>query len=461
LEIIATVVKVSTQSTAQESGANVKVKELCCFVIGSILLSTFIANAEEAEDKWNLKFQATYVDQKKPAFGAAYSGPNSLMTLSESQHSFTTTVFLGLRPFTGTEIYFNPEMIQGNGLSGLVGLGGPTNGENQKAAASEVTLYNARAFLRQTVNLGGDAIEVKSGPNQVAGQIDSHRLVLTAGKIALVDLFDNNAFSHDPRAQFLNWSIMDYGAFDYAADARGYTDGAALEYFHDDWAFRIGRFMMPRESNGLTLDSDIFHHYGDNFEMEHAHRLAGQPGKLRFLAYRNVARMGGYRDAIAFARANGGTPDLSPVREERVKYGYGASFEQSLTGDIGLFGRWSWNDGASEEYAFTEIDRSLSGGVSIKGASWGRDKDVLGIALARNGISQAHRDYLAAGGLGFFLGDGRLNLYRPEDIIETYYSIAVIKFAWVSLDYQHISNPAYNADRGPAHVGSVRLHLEF
>lgn len=430
------------------------------WVVGSILFLTFNVYAEEPET-WSAKFQATYVGQKKPSFDAAYSGTNSLLTRRESAYSFTATAFLGWRPLANTEIYYNPEVIQGEALSRLTGLGGITNGENQKSNTPDLTLYQARVFLRQTVNLGGNLVAVKSGPNQMAGQVDSHRLVLTAGKVALVDLFDNNAFSHDPRSQFLNWSLMDYGAFDYAADARGYTHGVALEYFHDDWAFRVGRFLQPRESNGLNLDPNIFRYYGDNFEVEHAHRLADLPGKLRFLAYRNAARMGGYRDAIAHAATGGGVPDVAPVRTNRVKYGYGVSFEQSLTGDIGVFGRFSWNDGESEEYAFTEIDRSLAGGVAIKGVSWKRGNDTLGVALARNDISQAHRDYLARGGLGFFLGDGRLNLYRPEDIVETYYNIAVIKNTWVSLDYQHVSNPAYNAERGPVHVGTIRLHLEF
>lgn len=429
-------------------------------VVGSILFLTFNVYAEEPET-WSAKFQATYVGQKKPSFDAAYSGTNSLLTRRESAYSFTATAFLGWRPLANTEIYYNPEVIQGEALSGLTGLGGITNGENQKSNTPDLTLYQARVFLRQTVNLGGNLVAVKSGPNQMAGQVDSHRLVLTAGKVALVDLFDNNAFSHDPRSQFLNWSIMDYGAFDYAADARGYTQGVALECFYDEWVFRAGRFLQPRESNGLNLDPNIFRYYGDNFEVERAHRLVGQPGKLRFLAYRNVARMGGYRDAIAHAVTSGGVPDVAPVRTNRVKYGYGASFEQSLTGDIGVFGRFSWNDGESEEYAFTEIDRSLAGGVAVKGTSWKRGNDTLGVALARNDISRAHRDYLARGGLGFFLGDGRLNLYRPEDIVETYYNIAVIKNTWVSLDYQHVSNPAYNAERGPVHVGTIRLHLDL
>ena len=420
------------------------------------------ARGEElSEESWNAKFQATYVAQKKSALSAAYSGANSLSAASENGHSVTATAFLGWRPWSGTEIYYNPEMSQGEALSRLTGLGGITNGENQKASGADPRLYHARLFLRQTFGFGEDTMAVESGPNQLAGQVSKRRLVLTAGMLAAVDIFDGNAFAHDPRNQFLNWSVMDYGAFDYAADVRGYTRGVALEYYFDNWVFKFGRFLQPEESNGMALDLDVFHSYGDNFEVERAHRIADLPGKLRFLAYRNVARMGGFRDAIAYASINGGRPEFSPVRAQRVKYGFGASFEQSLTRNIGIFGRFSWNDGQSEEYAFTEIDRSLSGGISVKGTAWGRADDTFGFALASNDISSAHRDYLARGGLGFFLGDGRLVHYSSEDIIEAYYNIKAIKGVWVSLNYQHIENPAYNADRGPAEVGAVRLHAEF
>jgi carbohydrate-selective porin OprB len=254
---------------------------------------------------------------------------------------------------------------------------------------------------------------------------------------------------------------MTHGAYDYAADARGYSWGMALEYFVDQWAIRVGRFLEPKEPNQLPLDHQIFQHYGDQVEVEHAHALFAQPGKLRVLAFRNRAKMARYADALALGAQGGTVPDLNAVRtDEHVKYGLGVNLEQAITADVGTFARVAWADGRTETYAFTEIDRSASGGVAIKGSRWQREQDILGFALARNWLSSEHRDYLAAGGLGFFLGDGRLN-YRPETILETYYSLSPVKPLWISLDYQLISAPAYNADRGPVNVVSVRLHTQF
>jgi carbohydrate-selective porin OprB len=350
--------------------------------------------------------------------------------------------------------------VQGVPLSELRGLGGFPNGEQQKTSGPNPTLYRARLFLRQTWNHGGEKEAIESDANQLAGMVDKRRIVVTAGNLAVIDIFDNSSFAHDPRTQFLNWALLAHGAYDFAADARGYSWGAAIEYFYDDWAIRAGRFMQPAESNGLPLDTRIFTHYGDQIELEHAHTIGDQPGKLRFLAFRNKANMGGFRDALANAPNNGGVPDLSLVRKERVKYGFGINAEQNLTPDTGIFARASWNDGASETFAFTEIERSLSAGAVMKGRAWNRGDDTVGIAFVRNGLSSAHRDYLAAGGHGAFIGDGKLN-YRPESIVEAYYSVNVAKYAWITLDYQHIASPAYNADRGPVNVGSMRLHAQY
>jgi hypothetical protein len=279
--------------------------------------------------------------------------------------------------------------------------------------------------------------------------------------VSVTDLFDDNTYSHDARTQFLNWALVTHGAFDFAADARGYTWGLALEYFHDDWAFRAGRFMQPREPNQLALDTSIFRHYGDQIEVERAHTIAGQPGKMRVLGFRHVARMARFQDALDLAAQTGTTPDINAVRvSDQSKLGFGVNLEQSLTRDLGLFARASWADGKTETYAYAEIDRSMSGGLLMKGAAWARPQDSAGVAYVRNFLSGPHREYLAKGGLGFFIGDGRLN-YRPEDIVEAFYSWNPVKHFWLSLDYQHIWNPAYNADRGPVHVGSVRLHVEF
>lgn len=435
-------------------------------VIGILLVHIAITwsaavSAEEIESQpWTAAFQTTYVWQVKPRFSASYSGTNSLRPEHETSYSFSATAAFGWRPWRGAEMYFDPEVVQGVPLSGLTGLGGMTNGEQQKTGGSNPTFYRARLFLRQSWGLGGQKKSVESDMNQLAGMIDQRRLVITAGNLAVIDLFDNSAYAHDPRTQFLNWAIMTHGAYDFAADARGYAWGAALEYFYDDWAIRAGRFTLPAESNGLALDKRIFTHYGDQVELEHEHAIGNQPGKLRLLAFRNKTGMGSFRDALADALDQGGVPDVARVRKEAVKYGFGVNVEQSVTPDVGIFARASWNDGASETYAFTEIERSISAGAIFKGLTWLRSEDSIGIAAVRNGLSGAHRDYLAAGGHGAFIGDGRLN-YRPEMIIEAYYSASIAKHAWVTLDLQRIGNPAYNADRGPVTVGSIRLHAEY
>lgn len=433
-----------------------------CALIAVLLLGwTISARAEDTiEEAWNAHFQATYIWQKKPSFSAAYNGTNSLSPFTEKSYSFSSTAAFGWRPWAGGELYVNPELVQGVPLSGLTGLGGMTNGEQQKTGGPNPTFYRARLFLRQTWGLGGEKEAVETDVNQLAGMLEKRRVVVTVGNLAVTDIFDANEFAHDARTQFMNWALLAHGAYDFAADARGYTWGGSVEYFYDDWVLRAGRFLQPAVSNGLPLDKHVFEHYGDQIELEHAHTVGEQAGKLRVLAFRNKAKMGSFRDALAEARSHGGIPDVSRVRSERTKIGFGISAEQNLTSDIGVFARGSWNDGASETYAFTEIERSISTGAVLKGDLWSRGDDAIGIALVRNGLSSAHRDYLAAGGHGAFIGDGQLN-YRPESIVEAYYSAKVAKAAWVTLDYQRIANPAYNRDRGPVTVGSIRLHAQY
>jgi hypothetical protein len=423
------------------------------------VLGASAALAQEVEEEaYGAKLQATYVWQRKYPFGAPYTGTNSLSPDIEKSYSFTATAALGARTWKGGEVYVDPEVAQGVPLSRLAGLGGFSNGEIARTSGPTASFYVARAFLRQTWGLGGEREKVESDANQLAGSAERRRLVLTAGKLSVQDLFDDNAYSKDPRTQFLNWSLMTYGAWDFAADARGYSWGLAIEYFHDDWALRAGRFLMPKQSNGLALNPRIFYSFGDQIELEHAHAIAGRPGKLRLLAFRNQADMGGFRDSIADAAAAGTTPDLATSRSKRVKYGFGINLEQSLSRDVGVFARASWNNGEAETFAFTEIDRSLSAGLLVKGAPWGRAADSVGVALVRNGISGPHGDYLAAGGLGFFLGDGQLR-YRSEDIFEIFYSLGVVKDVWVSADFQRIFDPAYNADRGPVSIARLPLRL--
>jgi hypothetical protein len=409
---------------------------------------------------WNANFQSTYVWQRKPTFHAPYDGPHSLVGAGESGYTFTNTFYLGYRPWRGGELFVNPETIQSVELSHLHGLGGFTNSENQKTGGPVIRLYSARAFLRQTFALGGTTAPIEAGPNQFAGTVASRRLVVTAGQMAMIDIFDNNAYAHDGRTQFSNWALMTHGASDFAADARGYTWGLAVEYYHDAWAFRWGHFAQPVESNGLALDFKLWEHFGENVELQHDHELLGRVGKVRLLGFCNYARMGGFDDAVQYAFRHGGPPDLANVRRNQAKLGFGLGLEQALARDLGVFARASWNDGRTETYAFTEIDLSLTAGVLMQGRRWWRPRDSVGVALVQNGISAAHIAYLANGGLGNFLGDNRL-AYAPERILEAFYSLQVLKGLWATFGYQIIGNPGYNRERGPVSVYSIRAHFEI
>ena len=416
--------------------------------------------ADAGPQRWNAHFQTTYILQTKDPMHAAYTGPNSLLPGREYGWSLSATASFGLRLWHGAELYFDPETVAARAISHASGLGGLADGEISKTSNPNPTTYYARLFLRQTWDLGGEHTPVESDMNQLAGSVASRRIVFTVGDYSPTDIFGQNSYAGDPRTQFLNAALMTFGAWDYASDSRGYTWGAALEYYHDDWAFRIGRFLQPREPNGLQFNYRPFQDYGDVLEVEHDHKIAGKAGKINVLVYRNRAIMGDYGQAVQYAATFGGTPALSNVRATRVKTGFGVHVEQSLTDDIGAWVSWSQNNGSDEEYAYAEIDRQLQAGLSIKGTRWHRADDTIGIAYTNNGLSGAHAAYLAAGGIGGFLGDGALN-YHTEDIYEIYYSAKLIKGVYGSVDYQHIANPGYNHDRGPADFFAARLHLVF
>ncbi len=425
-----------------------------------LLAASSLCRAGDEPPDLSLHFQATYIAQHKPSFSAPYTGPNSLTTETATSYSFTTTLFVGGRLWRGNEWYANLEGVQGVPFSNMTGLGGFPNGELQKTAGPVLTWYRARLFAKQTFGFGGGEETIEDEKNQLAGKVDRRRLVLVAGNLAVTDLFDNNRYAHDPRTDFFNWAVMDSGAYDYAADARGYSWGVAAEWHDVGWTVRAGRFLVPKESNGLALDTRILEHYGDQFEFEKPLSIAGQGGIVRALLFHNVAVMGKFADAIALGRDLGQAPDLGAVRRRNSKWGAVVNVEQSLGADAGAFARASWNDGHTEAYSFTEIDRSLAFGASVKGRGWRRDRDEIGVAFVQNGLSREHRDYLAAGGLGFFLGDGRLD-YRPERIGELYYSVGLGKRLQVSLDAQHVIDPGYNADRGPVNFFGVRAHFEL
>ena len=431
------------------------------FPVLAVVLAAGGARGESSapEDR-QAHFQTTYIYQSKRAFAAPYSGPRSLDAERERSSTLTATAFLGTRLWRGGELYFDAEAIKGQPLSNVTGLGGLSNGELQKVVEPQIKVYVPRLFVRQTFALGGEMEAVESDVNQLAGPVPSERVVLSAGKLSITDIFTRSSYIGDPRTQFLNWSFLTYGAFDYAADLRGYSWGAALEYYRGPWALRAARFEQPKTPNSMTLDHRVFSTYGDEIELEHRHRFGEHEGKLQLLAFRNRAKMSSYADALEVAAATGTTPDINAVRDRsRTKTGFGIAAEQAL-GDAGVFARLAAHDGKTETYAFTDIDRAFTAGGLIKGARWSRANDTLAFGFSRNGLSSSHRDYLAAGGLTVFLGDGRLN-YRAEQIYETYYSIGVARALSVSLDWQHIRNPGYNADRGPVQIYSLRLHAQF
>ena len=416
------------------------------------------AHGQEIED-WNAKFQSTYIWQTKPALRSPYQGEHSLIGAHEKSYSFTATTALGLRLGRQTEVYFNPEVAQGVPLSGLQGLAGFSNGEMARTSGSNLSLYRARLFVRHVIPIGEDSEIVESATNQLGSRYAKQRLTLTLGNVSLLDLFDANAYAHDPRLQFMNWALMTHAAYDFAADARGYTTGFAAEYKGAGWALRGGRFLQPKLPNQLPLDERIGSHYGDQIELEWPYALAtDRPGVLRLLGWRGRAVMARYDDALAAAR--GGKPSLDAVRSSaQIKSGVGLNLEQALTPALGVFARAMRADGRTETYAFTEADRSVSAGVSARGAAWGRADDALGVAVATHSLSGLHRRFLEAGGLSFFLGDGRLS-YAPEQIFEAYYAWTPVKGLTLSFDYQRVRNPGYNADRGPASFVALRLHLE-
>ena len=402
--------------------------------------------------------QTTIIPQFKGDFPSAYQGANSFTSSKEVETSYTGTLFMGIRLMPGTEIYFNPEVSAGTGLSGVTGLGDPPNGETPRISSPEPSPSIARLYLHQVIGFGGEQEDIADGANSIAGKQDINRLTITVGKFAANDTIDNNTYSHDPRSQFMNWGLWENAAWDYPANTKGYTDGLELELNQKFSTLRYGIFRPPANANGGELDTHWNRAFAQVLEYEQRYTLWKQPGVIRPLFYFNYAHMGDYRDAIDASPVD---PNVISTRSyDHPKYGFGLNFEQSITSDLAMFGRAGWNNGQSETWAFTEVDRTLSVGLSLKGTKWNRPNDVIGVAGLMSGLSQDHRNYLAAGGLGFELGDGRLS-YAPEEVIETYYLLAVTKNMFLTADYQFIDHPGYNADRGPVSIGGFRAHFEF
>ncbi len=422
----------------------------------SVLAKSSDAPAPKFGD-WDIHGQTTYIQQGYPAFRSPYVGANSFTPWAQTRNTWTVDAFLGVRLWKGGEFYYNPELLQGFGLHDTTGAGGFPNGEAQKSDFPYPHYNTARLLIRQTFGFGGDQETLEAGPNQLSSKVDVSRLTVQVGRFPVTDIFDGNSYARDPRKDFMNWSIWAAGAFDYAADRIGYGYGATAELNQKAWALRTGYFLMDAESNSNNFDMHVFRRGSYILELETRYSLFARPGKIRTIGWMNSAFSGSYRETLDNPSLN---LDITQTRQGRIKYGYVINVEQSVTDDIGLFGRWSWNDGKTEIMAFTDIDSSLSGGVSIKGNAWGRPDDTIGIGGAINGLSNDHRGFLVAGGLGILIGDGRLN-YQHEKILESYYAIAMNKALSLTFDYQLITNPAYNADRGPVSVFSGRIHAEF
>lgn len=407
----------------------------------------------------DIHFQLTTVTQAHPSFHASYTGANSLNPGSEHETTVTSTLYLGARLWRGAELYVNPEMTGGSGLSRAFGIAGFTNGEAFRVGSPEPHIFVARALLRQTLAAGSEMEAVEEEANQLRGRRPVRRWTLTVGKFGVADILDDNAYSHEPRTQFLNWADWTSGAWDYPADTRGYTWGAAIEYADRDWAARFAAAAEPKEANGLEIDKNLRHAYSLMVELEKRYEIDGREGKARLILFDNRADMGSYRQAIEEAGA--GPPDIIATRRKgRSKYGFAWNMEQSLGERAGLFLRGSWNDGRNEAWAYAEIERSITAGALRRQPFRSRPADEAGIAFIVNGLSRAHQDYLAAGGLGFMIGDGRLT-YGLERIAELYYKASLRDILWLTADYQFVEDPAYNRDRGPVHVFGLRLHTEF
>jgi hypothetical protein len=434
------------------------------------------------DEDWNAYGQFTYLSSWKNGFSAPYTNLNgstgSLSTAPERSFTATLTLYLGLRLWPGAEFYLVPELISERPLSQLKGLAGAIqNFELQKGGGESLALYRSRMILKQTFGLGGERVVKESDPMQLGVSYDRRRLVLVVGNFSTLDLFDRNSVLGDLRQSFFSLSFLTYAAWDFSSDARGYAWGAAAELYWDDWAVRLSRMTPPALPNQLPVTFQLDRFYGDQLELEHTHHLFGQEGVVRLVAYRNRVVVGRFDEALQdfqahpghtattctgfnYGSQNASAPDLCWVRRPNVKLGVGLSLEQHLTPDVGIFVRGMYSDGETEVDAYTSTDRSLSLGVVGRGSLWSRRADVAGVGLSVGWISAVHAEYLRLGGVDGFLGDGNLEV-APETTLELFYSVNFLSSLWLSVDFQRILAPGFNAARGPVDVFGVRLHAEF
>ncbi len=456
--------RVSTQSNARLCRGGVLVCALIASAPATVAAQItpipppkVVAPQGVPDERFNIHFQATVVTQAHPSFSALYTGRNSMRPEAESATSIVSDVFAGLRLWKGGEIYFQPELAGGFGLSTTLGVAAFPSGEVYRVGDPKPIIIVARAFLRQTFGLGGGAVTVEPGPNQLRVTRDRDALTLTVGKVSTPDFIDKNPLSYDPHTQFLSWGLWASAAYDYPADTRGYTWGAAADLSIDWWSVRAGMFLEPQYSNLMPMEWRIDKARGLAVEFEGRYSLWGHPGAARILGFFNDARMGSYTRALEERSVN---PDVTATRIfGRTKGGFAASANQDLGAGLGAFARISYDDGQNETWAFTEIDHSLALGLVQSGSRWKRPEDEAGVAVVASGIAVPHRRYFAAGGYGFIIGDGALLRYGPEILGEAYYRFAITHEISVGVNYQPVFNPAYNRDRGPIHIFSGRLHV--
>ena len=413
-------------------------------------------------DSWySLHAQATLIGMGMSPFHSPYVGPNSLVSgpPGSTTTSSATLFFAAKLPWEGGRLIINPEVYGGLGVGNVFGLGGPPNGETQRVGDPQPSAYFARFLFQQTIPLGGEWERLADIANQFPEQRYKNNIVFKIGRLAVSDDFDDNTFSHDPRTQFMNWGLQYNPTFDFPANVRGYTYGAMVEANVGDYSARYGIYMVATVANGAGYDSNIGKAHGQAWEVERRWTILNDlPGTARFLGWLNSADMGSYEAAL---EQNPTAPDVTATREYRARFGFGLSWDQELIkNELGIFGRIGWSDSRFETWMFTEVDRTFSIGMQLKGLMWDRPKDEVGLAFVINGLGSEHIAYLAAGGLGFELGDGKIN-YGSEMLIEAYYNLRMRKGIYLTLDLQAIDNPGYNRDRGPVFFAGLRVHFEF
>jgi hypothetical protein len=419
------------------------------------------------ERRYWISGQANIILQGDLPFHSPYEGTNSFISRGEYKTSLLGTLYTALRPTRSirynTDLILDVESTGGRGLGEALGLAGFTNLDVVRNPYLSSAPYLARYEIHQVIGLTGETVSQEPGFFALAPSVPARRFEFRIGKMTLPDFFDCNEVGSDSHLQFMNWTVDNNGAWDYAADTRGYTVGGMAEYDDKSWSLRYGVFAMPTVANGIDMDWAFSRAHGQNGEFELRKGIVpGHKGTQRILFYANRAHMGDYREAVeAFLAGTDKTPNIL-LHEHfgALKYGFGYNTEQEITEHLRLFGRFGWNEGQHESFAYTEVDETIEAGGDYGGARWHRAEDKAGVAVVSNAIKRDHQNYLKDGGLGFLLGDGKLN-YGREDIVESYYNLHAWRGLYYALDVQHVSDPGYNRDRGPVWVGSMRMHVDF